>query len=828
MARGDRGMKKGLLIVIAVAVVAVVGVVGTRLAGPRGPKVTAPFTFDHKLDATNVKFFTEGDDMSTLLASSPFYAGAQPLPGQHTQEFDEARAAKVEEIIADADTLAEDALKLKPRVDDLRKALSDYLTVCANQEPNAGTFVKDAGAEMLRLQTLEIIVEANYKSIDTKSDNAFARSFMQYMKTVNALHLAALYLQDVNNMVVFAAMGLDGLSSTKNAKLAEANRKLDDAMGGFDGLKGKVSDIMGGMRKVHYGFKQLATGDYYFARCAVGFMRDSMPGIKAAAANMKPNQYMDANAVAYTKDCLAKFDRYTADFQKYLDSVPPSDLLPVTVAPDAPGWAYAADKPNDYGKAYTSVAQPAKAPEPQKEGWLASGWNGLKKVVHGTQSVIGVGVDIAGTAVKNITRVGAGIYYGNSAKEIWEDMQANSNQIIKNWKANKSGAETMRTANQYMNNMDDGAEWLASKGVEKTLGEGWTSYLVGKVARGTAGIFTGLGKGITLVGNRQATASDYVLGGIEIGSSLIGGSKLVIKGGNLPGFLKGLVKGSWVTTKGTWNTFTKVFANMEKAEIEQGIATAARYGLETAGFRGRQAMAEALIASINQTNAALKAEMKNIVKAGIEAGWENFTGTLRESLYNFARKNLEGNLKTFSEALFAGLGKNAGEFADNVIAQWGEDFLKDIVDQAMAEAPLPGELKGLWTGTTVFTSIKVPEATSDKAGKEGCDIGAAIKKLKDKPLPTKMTLDGARGGSGNMVMQISFQGKPGDPVNATYHYDNGALTVSQGLKGGSITMKGNARRMTQGYDIAGTSAASIGAGDARITMSGTFKVTKPH
>ncbi len=176
----------------------------------------------------------------------------------------------------------------------------------------------------------------------------------------------------------------------------------------------------------------------------------------------------------------------------------------------------------------------------------------------------------------------------------------------------------------------------------------------------------------------------------------------------------------------------------------------------------------------------------------------------------------------------AGLGKNATEFADNIIAQWGEDALKDMVDQAMAEAPLPEELKGEWNGTTVFTSIQVPEATADKAAKEGCDIGAAIKKLKDKPMPTKIRLDGARSGSGNMFMQISFQGKPGDPVNATYHYDNGVLTINQGIKGGSITMRGNARRMTQGYDISGTSVVTLGAGDKRIVMSGTFKVTKPH
>ena len=56
-------------------------------------------------------------------------------------------------------------------------------------------------------------------------------------------------------------------------------------------------------------------------------------------------------------------------------------------------------------------------------------------------------------------------------------------------------------------------------GVEQVFGEGWTSWGIGKVSKATVGIFTGLGKGITLIGNRDAQASDYVIGGIEIAGS---------------------------------------------------------------------------------------------------------------------------------------------------------------------------------------------------------------------------------------------------------------------------------------------------------------------
>jgi hypothetical protein len=818
-------MKKALLIIIAIVIVAVAIVVGTRFAGPRGPQVKDPFTFDYKLDAKNVEFFTKGDDMATLLACTPFYAGAQPLPGQHTQEFDEARARKVDEIIADSDRLAESAIGLKSDVGELRKALMNYLTVCANNDPKAKTFADDAGREALRLWTLEALTEAEYKSIDTKSDNPFARSYMQYMKTSKAVELGALYLQDIDSLVGFAAMGLDGLSGTKNAKIIEANKQLDDAMGKFDGMKGRIGDVMSGMHKVDYGFKQLRTGDYYYARAAVKFMRDSMPALKKSAQSIKPSQYMNAQTVAFTKGYLAKFDNFSAGFQAYLDSVPKTQLLPVASLPNSTGCAFAQDKdkPNDYGTAYLAMAAPSKDPAEPEKGWLATGWNGVKTVVHGTQSVIGVGLDVAGTAVKNITRVGAGVYYGNSAKEIWKDMKDNSNQIFKNWASNKSGAEIMHNANGYINAIDDGAEYIASKAVENPYDNGWISWGVGKVAKATAGIFTGLGKGITLLGNRDSQASDYVIGTMEIAGSMIGGSKLIMKGTMLPGFLKGLGKGAWIGTKGGYNAASTLLENAEKSQIEALVNAALKDGIKTTAYVERQAINEAMMAAISQSNQALKTELGDLIKTGLKEGWANFNGTLRQSLFDFSKKQFTANLKGVAELL----GGSKAEFIDNIMAQWGEDYIKEMVDQAMAQAPLPAELKGGWTGTTVFSSIQVPEAASEKAAKDGCDIFGAFKKLQGKPLGTNMHLDGSPSGSGNAVVHISFGGK-GSPISARYTYSAGTMTINQGIKGGTVSMKGDAKRMTQGYAMGGPITLTAGANGVFITMSGEFDVTKPH
>jgi hypothetical protein len=65
-------------------------------------------------------------------------------------------------------------------------------------------------------------------------------------------------------------------------------------------------------------------------------------------------------------------------------------------------------------------------------------------------------------------------------------------------------------------------------------------------------------------------------------------------------------------------------------------------------------------------------------------------------------------------------------------------------------------------------------------------------------------------------------------VNARYSYNAGTLTIHQGVQGGTVSLQGQAKRMTKGYAISGTASMVMGSGDKVITMSGTFSVTKAH
>jgi hypothetical protein len=45
----------------------------------------------------------------------------------------------------------------------------------------------------------------------------------------------------------------------------------------------------------------------------------------------------------------------------------------------------------------------------------------------------------------------------------------------------------------------------------------------------TVGMFTGLGKGIYKLANKESTAGTLIEGGLDVGLSLIGGSKTVLQ-----------------------------------------------------------------------------------------------------------------------------------------------------------------------------------------------------------------------------------------------------------------------------------------------------------
>src|SRR3990172_12908215 len=99
-------MKRIVSLFLVLTVASVSSLSGCTPAKPAAKKpVETPYTFDYKTDKRNAGFFVKGDTYNTLKAASPFYGGAQAFPSGRAGEFEKLRAAKVAQIMKEADTI---------------------------------------------------------------------------------------------------------------------------------------------------------------------------------------------------------------------------------------------------------------------------------------------------------------------------------------------------------------------------------------------------------------------------------------------------------------------------------------------------------------------------------------------------------------------------------------------------------------------------------------------------------------------------------------------------------------------------------------------------
>lgn len=819
-------MKKPVAVGLALAIVAAIAGGVFLFTGKKGPKVTDPFTFDFDASPQTARALADVDGIALLMSSSPFYQGPVALPGQQTHEFDDARKAKVEQIIADSEDLAAQARKVRPGVEEMRTAFYEFLAVLAKESPDSMKYVREATSAALRFQVEEGLAEAAYEGLKVESDSDFASSFVTYVRVGRAAQFAGLCIDDANTLVGYAAWALSSLEKTPNTALKTACEKLDRDMGKYDAIRGDLSRLAQGIGRIDAGLKQLRTADHYFACAAVEFMRESIPGLREQMKTVSPGKDLSAEELAFVNDYITSFEKLADAMQADLDSVPPSELVEVAqLTVPRPGEAWAAGEPGNYAKAYAAASAPVQTPEPP-QGWLSKGWSfakgAVKTVGHGLQTTAGLVVDMTGAAVKSVMDVGAGAYNGDNWRVVGRRILANAKEVCTNFQTCQSGVKILRNTYETLEGVDRFADAAGAAAAEQVVGKGWTSWGVGKVAKAASGLFTGLGKGVALIANRQASAGDMAVGTIEIAGAVIGGSKLILRGTQMPRFFAGLAEGTWLTGKRALNFVTGMFSRLERGNLITMARQAFRAGASTIGFRGQfQAMNE-LAAIIKASNAAIAKEIDRLVITALQRGSANFSGTLRESLVSFVRAKYALTLKDAARFLGSTLGKNPAEFADNIVGQWVDDLLKNIVDNALLEAPRAAELAGNWKGFVRFTDITVPESAKKQ---EGCNFDEFIKALKDRNIPATIQFPGVPAESGTFRMMLSVGDEPAWQ-SYPYTYRDGTLSVRHTIEKAFVTMSGTARLQDTGYMMEGKISATQSAKGGEMRMSGIWQVKK--
>lgn len=816
-------------------------------AGPSSRPVSAkkesktPFAFDGTT-AEDARFALGQDSFETAMAVSPFYEGEQRFPENRLKDFETGRRAKVKEIVGEADRLAKATRRLAAKTAGLRSAYLDFLNEAGETEPKLKNMVKVSFTQLAEGQAKAAIADAQYRGLKkTESDNGFARAYIDHLRVYKAMEGADTVSRDVRNIAGSAAFSIELLSRHKSPAIKRVSAKLDREMERFDELLPDLADVADSQSRVAYGLRQLETADYYLARETEEFIADRLPEVKRQAAKLEARGSLGKEDIAFIRSYADYMGKLRARFSEQLREIDKERLIAVdtskpAAAPTGLDSAWAGPTGQNYAAANQALSSPAD-PGKGADGWLTSGWNAVKSGVRKAKTAAGVTLDVAGVAVRNISQIPLNIYAGADApgswkdkgprliKEGWQDMQANTREITNNYNKGISGATTLKTAGEYLESLETGAQDAAAWGVEGTWGKGRVSHGLGWFSKTFTGMFTGLGKGVFKLAKTGASNAELIEGTADVTFSFIGGSKVLFKASQVPGLFKGLAKSTLLTGKAGLNFFLSVGTSREKAAIlkemakslgksglTQAEAAAAISG--TPGLRVRQAMLEAL----TRSRGKIAAELGLILKGSVKSGAGESVKTVKGSLNDLLHATFEKNMRDYRKVLNTVGGATTPELLDNLIGSMADDIIKNGLKDALAEGPSPLELNGEWAGQLTITQINDSAPPPPRSsGSEGCDIDVSLPDLKGKALPMTWKLALSEQGGGTAL--LALVGSAGRSVPVTYTDGQIQLTISD--KSSQVALGGAVSKSASGAFTAGGGGTMSSGGTwfAKVTWS---------
>lgn len=803
-----------------------------------GGATAQPFTLDYQLKQADYDFFVGADTVDTAIVHSPFYAGNQPLPSQNTAAYENARFAKVNSIIADANALVKATAAAEPAMAALRSDYIVFLSKVRTSEPKADAFVGSSVATVVAFASREVLAKTAYDSLRaTEATTSYASTMHDYLTVTRALEYAATTLEDWDTITAHAgtlaaAIAVDGAADSKTAAADFDSKATKDVA---DAVKA-LAPVAQGMDRVNAGMAQLSSGDYYYSREALGWMASETAKLKPQVAALTANANVTQQQVGDIKALFSAVEEWNGALTDHLESLDTSGLVKVAdAAPSGiPPWvatAYAVGSAPAYvpGKDYaSSVAVLSMQPE-TKPSLLGATWSGIKSAFGAAKTGIGVGLDIAAIGTRNIATAGFDYMNGVPRSETWKQWKENVREIGKNYEAGVSGSQVLTDATGYLDSAEAGAGtqaggW-AQSGIESTWGKGKVSGAVGWATGGlvkvTTGMFTGLAKGIYKVANKGSSTADVASGFVEIGLGCIGGSKVLVKGTQVPGLLKGGYQG--LTNPG--RTFVNLAETAGDAKVRAAL-TAEMAGLlannkltkdqvgKLIGNSVKVEMAEAIAGLMARNRDIYIKAIRDLIAAGGTGLKTNFTGGIKSSLEDLVAKSFAS---TFQGVLNAGttvIGTGLGDYIDNLVGSQLDPILTDLINSALAVAPDPGQVDGSYSGVFIITNVDVPPEFATQAKDANC--AALFKQLDGKKQP--MTLKAsATGGTATMTSGKSSS-------KGAFEYSGGSVSMSFASNGTTIAFKGTAKLTKEGVTMGGS--FSMPYPKTEIMISGTWSATK--
>ncbi|MDP2401760.1 MAG: hypothetical protein Q8M66_07260, partial [Actinomycetota bacterium] len=325
---------------------------------------------------------------------------------------------------------------------------------------------------------------------------------------------------------------------------------------------------------------------------------------------------------------------------------------------------------------------------------------------------------------------------------------------------------------------------------------------------------------------KESSSADVALGFIEIGLGAVGGSKVLIKGSQLPGLLKGGAEGIKAFGNIASNLVAGAANSAKRAQIKKELAAI----LVQKGFSAENAaklisnsikleINKAVSQLIANSREAMVKKLKDLIAKGGAGFLTNFKETAKGSLQDLLKKGFEKSASGLIEAGTTVMGATVKEYIDNLIANGiADNLLKGLIVEALAIPPDPAQVNGTWKGSITITKIEIPESESKTAEDAGCE--QMFKQLEGRKNPATFTISLSDAGSGTASMS---GGDGGGSGSATY--SDGAINMIIGTESGTFTMDGTVK-LAEGGGMTMSGSWSMPFQGSAIMAYGTFQATK--
>ncbi|NDK08785.1 hypothetical protein EOM39_06115, partial [Candidatus Gracilibacteria bacterium] len=616
-----------------------------------------PFSFDlpSPKDSKEAEYYTKNDTVNTIYLSTPYYLGNKEsmLPGY--VEYDKLKKEKVDEAIKLTDELYKKNIELKALLEPYKSSYFDFTEIVLKKDKKSRKYIAEVTKNITESLVGEEIIIANYESIDTsKITNSFAKSNFEYQKTMHSIDLGKKITEDtiylLTSSAVLSELYKDNSDLKGEAKVFESQMKK------ISSLSDKIDDIKNHIIYIDTALKQIETGDYYLAKSSLNYVKTNMKDVKEKLNSIKGNETFTKEDVELSKQYLSYMEEFTKNAEIELGKVSKNNLISDSdIKKIANNKSYLlttvyAVSDDDLGTAYDTLSQSSvttsDAVDTIKSGLKSAAnltWEGAKAGFNGAKTVVGVTLDTASAVTKSTMDAGFGLANGNTLDEVTSEIGSNFKKIGDNYDKGVSGSDVLKDAGGQL----EGAEDAIKNAIEGTIGEGRTSWGVGGLAKLTVGMFTGFGKGIYKIADKQATVGTLIEGGLDVGLSFIGGSKVLLQGTAGAGG-KEVAKnfGSKVV-----NFVTKMGANAEKGGFKS-LTSKEAMGFITDAIE--QEAKQAVIAEIKQAEIMVSKKLTEILKEGLKNIIKNAKGageTVAGNYKDFVKEQFKHSLESYKEAL---------------------------------------------------------------------------------------------------------------------------------------------------------------------------------